>query len=88
MAKKNLKAAVRKTTQQGVRQAVQKMRTIRAEIPEEVYQQIDTLVKEGWFPSEEEIINDALRRFVYSHRPEIMEKHILEDVEWALRGGK
>jgi Arc/MetJ-type ribon-helix-helix transcriptional regulator len=64
------------------------MKNVRAKISEELYRQLDTLVKEGWFPSREEVVKLALQRFLDSHRPELMEKAILEDVEWGLRGGK
>lgn len=64
------------------------MKTIKAKIPDKLYEQMDQLVKEGWFRSQEDIIDDAIRRFLNSRRPELMEKHIREDVEWALRGGK
>jgi Arc/MetJ-type ribon-helix-helix transcriptional regulator len=69
-------------------QETEPMKKIKAEIPRKLYDQMDRLVKEGWFRSHEAIIDDALRRFLNSHRPEIMERHILEDVEQALRGGK
>lgn len=56
-------------------------------IPKDVRRQLDELVKQGWFRSSDEIVRLALRKFVDSHRPEVMEKHILDDVEWGLRGG-
>lgn len=88
MAQKNAKLKTPRLPNKQARKTKDKTKPIRAEIPEEVYQQIETLVKEGWFPSRDAIIIDALRRFVDSHTPEIMERHILEDVEWGLRGGK
>lgn len=64
------------------------MKTIRARIPDKLYQQMETLVKEGWFGSHEDIIDDAIRRFLNSHRPELMEQFIREDVERVLGGKK
>lgn len=64
------------------------MKTIRAKIPDKVYGQMERLVKEGWFKSEEDILELALRKFLNVNRPELLEKSILEDVEWGLRGGK
>lgn len=32
------------------------------------------------------VIAEALRRFLETHRPELMEMFIREDVEWGLRG--
>ena len=34
------------------------------------------------------MIVDALRRFLETHRPELMERHVWEDVEWGLRGNE
>ena len=66
---------------------VERMKRIRAEIPSKLYEQMDRLVREGWFRSQEDIINDALRRYLNFYRPERLEKNILDDVERAL-GGK
>jgi Arc/MetJ-type ribon-helix-helix transcriptional regulator len=62
------------------------MKTIRAKIPEQLYRQMDALVKQGWFRSKEDVIDQALRRFLESHRPELIEKYIQEDVDWGLHG--
>jgi Arc/MetJ-type ribon-helix-helix transcriptional regulator len=62
------------------------MKTIKVKLPEKIYSQLDILVKEGWFPSHGDIVAQALRRFLDSHRPELMEKFILEDIEWGLHG--
>lgn len=64
------------------------MKKIKMEIPDKLYQQMERLVNEGWFRSHEAILDDALRRFLDSHVPEDMERHILEDVEWGLHGRK
>jgi len=63
------------------------MKKIRMEIPDKLYKQMEWLVREGWFRSREDIIDEAIRRFLNVHRPELLERHILEDVENAL-GGK
>lgn len=60
------------------------MKTIKAELPDQLYRQMDTLVSQGWFRSHEEIVQEALRRFLESHRPELLEKFIREDVAWGL----
>ncbi len=62
------------------------MKTIHARIPEQLYRQMDALVKQGWFRSKEDVIDQALRRFLESHRPELIEKYIQEDVDWGLHG--
>jgi Arc/MetJ-type ribon-helix-helix transcriptional regulator len=62
------------------------MKTIHTKVPDQLYGQMDRLVKEGWFSSHDDVIAEALRRFLESHRPELMEKFIREDVEWGLHG--
>jgi Arc/MetJ-type ribon-helix-helix transcriptional regulator len=62
------------------------MKTIQAKILNQLHHQMDTLVNQGWFRSHEDIIAQALRRFLDSHQPELMEKFIREDVEWGLHG--
>jgi Arc/MetJ-type ribon-helix-helix transcriptional regulator len=62
------------------------MKTIQAEIPDQLYKKASILVKEGWFRDEKEIFSEAIRRFLDSHRSELMEKFILNDVEWGLHG--
>lgn len=62
------------------------MKTIQTEIPEQLYNKARALVKEGWFRDEQDIFSEAIRRFLDSHRSELMEKFVRDDVEWGLRG--
>ncbi|MCK4541065.1 MAG: hypothetical protein KAU17_02405 [Spirochaetales bacterium] len=60
----------------------------QARIPKQLSKQMQLLVNEGWFSNMDEILSDALRRFLDSHKPEIMEQFIQEDVEWGFRGNE
>jgi len=60
--------------------------TIKTEVPLGLLTQVQKLVEAGWFRSLDDVILDALRRFVESHRTELMEEFIREDVEWGLHG--
>ena len=62
------------------------MKTNQTEVPENLYKNAIALVKEGWFRDEKDVFSEAIRRFLDSHRPELMEKFILDDVEWGLHG--
>jgi Arc/MetJ-type ribon-helix-helix transcriptional regulator len=62
------------------------MSVVQAKISEQLDRQIDALVEQGWFPSREQVLQEAIRRFLEAHRPEVMEQFIREDVEWGLRG--
>ena len=62
------------------------MKTMQTEVPEQLYERAVALVKEGWFRDENEIFSEALRRFLETHQPELMERFIREDVEWGFHG--
>jgi Arc/MetJ-type ribon-helix-helix transcriptional regulator len=62
------------------------VRTVEARISERLDRQIDALVERGWFHSRDKVVQEALRRFLESHRPELIEQFIREDIEWGLRG--
>lgn len=59
---------------------------IETEVPAQLFAQIESLVETGWFQSVDDIVLDALRRFLESHREELMEGLLREDVEWGLHG--
>lgn len=60
--------------------------TIETEVPLGLLAQAQKLVEAGWFGSLNEVLLDALRRFLESHRAELMEEFIRQDVEWGLHG--
>ena len=60
--------------------------TIQMTLPSRVYQQMHNLIIEGWFRDENDLIFEALRRFLEVHRVELMERFVREDVEWVLYG--
>lgn len=62
------------------------MKSICAQLPDQVYQEVKSLVDKGWFKNEDDIILEALRRFLDTHKIELMEKFVREDVEWGLHG--
>ena len=59
---------------------------IQAEIPQQLCQQAQLLIQHGWANNLQEVINDALRRYVESHQELLTEAFIKEDVEWGLHG--
>ena len=52
------------------------MKTIQAEVPEQLYKQAQVLVNEGWFRDEKDIFSEAIRRFLDTHRPDLIDKFI------------
>jgi Arc/MetJ-type ribon-helix-helix transcriptional regulator len=62
------------------------MKILQTELPDKLYEQVKTLVDEGWFCDEKDVLIEALRRFIETRKPHLMEKFIKEDVEWGLSG--
>ena len=61
-------------------------KTIQAELPVRLMEDAQTLVDHGWAGSIDELLAEALRRFLESHREDLTERYIRDDVEWGLRG--
>jgi Arc/MetJ-type ribon-helix-helix transcriptional regulator len=62
------------------------MKTVEAKISERLDRQINSLVHSGWFNSRDKVVQEALRRFLQTHQPELMEQFIRRDIEWGLSG--
>jgi Arc/MetJ-type ribon-helix-helix transcriptional regulator len=60
--------------------------TLNAEIPNQLWQQAQTLVQQGWASNLQEVVNEALRRYLESHQDVLTESYIKEDVKWGLHG--
>ena len=60
--------------------------TVQAKLPVRLLSEMEALVREGWFQDIDDLIADALRRYLDSHQPDLMERYIRQDVEWGLRG--
>jgi hypothetical protein len=60
--------------------------SIHAEIPDQLRQQAQALVRQGWANNFEEVVNEALRRYLESHQGVLTETFIQDDVEWGLHG--
>lgn len=62
------------------------MRTISTELPEKLFIDMKALIDDGWFSNKDDLIVEAIRRFVDTHHVNLMEKFIKEDIEWGLHG--
>lgn len=60
--------------------------TIQTDLPPGLFAAAEQLVESGWFGSINEVVLDALRRFVESHQIELLEDFVHLDVEWGLHG--
>ncbi len=61
------------------------MKAIQLELPDKLAEALDTIVKQGWFRSEEEVLRFALLEFLRGHRLEVLEQFQRDDIAWALR---
>jgi Arc/MetJ-type ribon-helix-helix transcriptional regulator len=62
------------------------MTTLQAQIPDQLFQQAQYLVQQGWIANIDDLITEAMRRYLESHRDAIAEQFIKEDVDWGLLG--
>jgi Arc/MetJ-type ribon-helix-helix transcriptional regulator len=60
--------------------------TLETELPSRLLGEVRALVEAGWFRNVDELVADALRRFVETHRDELMEELVRDDVDWGLHG--
>lgn len=56
------------------------------EIPDQLWQQAQILVQQGWATNLQEIVAVALCLYLESHQPVLTETFIRDDVEWGLQG--
>jgi|GEM_PF-311713 len=55
-------------------------------LPVALAQQVQEQIQAGWFPDLDCLVVEALRRYLESHRDELMEHFIRRDLEWGLQG--
>ena len=61
------------------------MKSIQVELPEKLAQELDAMVREGWFRNEEEAVRSALLDLIRRHRFELLERFQREDIAWAIK---
>ena len=62
------------------------MTTLNVELPDQLREQLRAFVAQGWFSSENELVQEALRRFLEARAPELAARFVKEDVGWGLKG--
>ena len=60
--------------------------TVQTVLPTRLVAQMESLVASGWFPGMDELIADAVRRYLETHSPELIENYVWQDIEWGLHG--
>lgn len=61
------------------------MKTVQVELSDRLAKELDALLQEGFFRSEEEAIRFALIEFIRSREPALLERFQREDIAWALK---
>lgn len=59
---------------------------IQAELSEELVAEARAFVEQGWVGDFNELLAEALHRYLESHSTRLAESVIREDVVWGLRG--
>jgi putative addiction module CopG family antidote len=62
------------------------LETVPAKLTPKLIQEIDELVKIGWYANRSEAIRDAVRELIERKRLVKMRKVVEEDIEWGLYG--
>ena len=60
--------------------------TLETRVPAQLRKEMQMLVTKGWYADENDVVLDALRRFLATHRADLLERQIREDIEWGLHG--
>ena len=59
------------------------MKSLSIECPDDLAEELDHYVRDGWAASEEAVVIESLRRYLFSHSPELQERFIRRDMEIA-----
>lgn len=59
---------------------------IKANLPPELKFRAQAYINEGWAAGFDELLTDALGRFLESHSAKVTEAFVMQDVEWGLHG--
>src|SRR5579871_6883288 len=62
------------------------MDAIPAKLPARLIEEMDQLIREGWYANRSELIRDAVRETIRRTRVQRLESSIKEDVRWGLSG--
>ena len=60
------------------------MTTLQPQIPDQLLQQAQYLVQQGWVANMDDLIAESMGRYLESHRESMTEYFVREDVEWGL----
>lgn len=59
---------------------------IETKIPDQLWQQAQSMVEQGWIDNMDSLISESIRRYIESHQQTTSEDFIRDDVDWGLHG--
>ena len=59
------------------------MTTVQTQIPDQLLQQAQYLVQQGWVANMDDLIAESMRHYLESHSESMTENFIREDVDWG-----
>jgi hypothetical protein len=62
------------------------MSMIQVNLPADLLAEAQKFIQEGWGADMDALLVESLRRFLESHRPELIEAFVREDISWGLHG--
>jgi len=62
------------------------MEAIPTKITPKLVQEMDDIIKEGWYANRSELIRDAIREMIRRLKSQRLEAAIKEDIKWGLYG--
>lgn len=62
------------------------MTTVQAQLPPELVSEARAFIDQGWAGNFDDLLAEALRRFLESHSSAVTESFVREDVAWGLHG--
>ena len=60
--------------------------TTEAKLTPKLFEELENIIKEGWYTDRSEAIRDAVRKLIMERRLSKEERNIIKDVEWGLHG--
>lgn len=62
------------------------METVPAKLTKRIVDEMEAVIKQGWYANKSELIRDAIRDLIKKQKITQLESAIKEDVQWGLYG--
>lgn len=62
------------------------MEAVPAKLTRRIIEEMESLIKQGWYANKSELIRDAVRELIKKQKVSQLESAIKEDIQWGLYG--